>query len=274
MPLITISRGIGCGGMVIARLVADGLNMELLDDHKLQQEAVKLGIRYDELKGMDKKAPGFFDLLFSKKPEIYLNYMEAIVYEVAKKGEGVIIGHGSQMLLRDFECALHVHVYAGESTRIRNLREQKGLSEDAAQKLIKKSDQEQKGFFRFAFHKDWTDPELYDLIINTEQIGLDLAAKIIMEVARSEKIQECSITAAEAMEKLSLKKRIHAVLLENDISLSSLHVEVPEKGLVEISGFTYSDKKKEQILEIIKRVSGVSKVQGEISVIMDHGYDD
>lgn len=29
---------------------------------------------------------------------------------------------------------------------------------------------------------DWSDPSLYDLAINTEQIGLDLAAKIIMEV--------------------------------------------------------------------------------------------
>ena len=229
MPLITISRRIGCGGMVISRLVADGLKIELFDDHKLQQKAIEMGFRPEEFKELNEKAPGFLDRIFSRKPEIYLDCMEALVYEVAKKGEGVIIGHGSQMLLRDFECALHVHIYADEATRIRNLMKQKGMSEEASRKLIEKSDHEQEGFFRFAFHKDWTDPSLYDLVINTEQIGLDLAAKIIMEVAGSDQMKACSLTALEAMEKLSLKKRIHAALLENDMNLSLLHVEIPGK---------------------------------------------
>ena len=39
MPLITISRGIGCGGIIISRLVAEGLNLELFDDERLQKEA-------------------------------------------------------------------------------------------------------------------------------------------------------------------------------------------------------------------------------------------
>ena len=142
----------------------------------------------DVKSGLDEKAPGFLDRIFSRKPEIYLDCMEALVYEVAKKGEGIIIGHGSQMMLRDFECALHVHIYADEATRIRNLMNQRGMSEEAARKLIEKSDHEQEGFFRFAFHMDWTDPSLYDLVINTEQIGIDTAAKLLadMEAAGSE----------------------------------------------------------------------------------------
>ena len=122
------------------------------------------------------------------------------------------------MLLRNFECALHVHIYAAESTRIRNLTNLRGMSEEAARKLIRNSDHEQKGFFRYAFHRDWNDPSLYDLIINTEQIGLDNAAQIIVQAAKSNQMQISIPTAAEAMEKLSLKKRIHAALLENDIN--------------------------------------------------------
>ena len=102
MHLITISRGVGCGGMVIARLVAEELKVPLYDDHKLQQEAIGMGIRPDEVRELEEKSPGFFDLLMSHKPEIYLNYMEALIYEVDKRGTGVIMGHGSQMLLADF----------------------------------------------------------------------------------------------------------------------------------------------------------------------------
>ena len=94
MPLITISRGIGCGGMIIARLVAEGLKLELFDDRRLQEEAIKMGLRPENI---DENAPGFLDRILSKKPEIYLDYMESIIYEVAKRGEGVIIGHGSQI---------------------------------------------------------------------------------------------------------------------------------------------------------------------------------
>ena len=273
MPLITISRGIGCGGTIISRLVAEGLNLELFDDERLQKEASGMSLRAKDIIGLDKKAPGFFDLMFSSQPEIFLDYMEALVYGVAKKGEGVIVGHGSQMLLRDFECALHVHIYANEPSRIQNLMKQKGLSEEAARKLIRKSDHEQKGFFRFAFHMDWTDPFLYDLIINTEQLGFDTAAHLIMEAARSEHIKTCSLTAVDAMELLSLKKRVEAAFLENNFNLIWFHIEVPKKGEVEIRGFTESREEKAQILETIKAVKGVLKVHDDISIIPPHSSE-
>lgn len=264
MPLITISRGVGCGGMVIAKIAADALAVELFDDHKLQQEAISMGIRPDEVKELKGKSPGFFDRLMSTKPQAYLNYMEALIYEVAKRGEGIIIGHGSQMLLRDFECALHVHIYASEKTRIDNLIQQRGLNKETARKLIRKGDHEQRSFMRYAFHMDWNDPSLYDLIINTEQIGLDLAAKLIVEVARSEQMRECSHTAAEAMEKLGLEKKIRATLLDRGFNLSTLFFEVPEKGTVEIRGFVDTRKEQEAIPRILKTVSGVSEVRANI----------
>ena len=57
MPLITISRGIGCGATIIARLVANGLKIDLYDDHSLQQEAIKMGLRPEALKEEQFKDP-------------------------------------------------------------------------------------------------------------------------------------------------------------------------------------------------------------------------
>ena len=273
MALITISRGIGCGGMHISQLVSAGLKLELYDDEKLQNEAIQMGIKPEAIKDMDEKSPGFFDLILSKRPEIYLDYMGAVVYEVAKRGQGVIVGHGSQMLLRDFECALHVRIQANEATRIQNLMKYRELSEEAARKLIHKRDQEQRGFFRFAFHMDWNDPSLYDLIINTEQLGIDLAAKLIMEAARSEEIKACSLNAVDAMDRLSFKKRVHAALLEADANVSNLSFDVPEKGVVEISGFTQTKEEKARILKSLQALSGVSKVEDHIVVLSSYrGY--
>ena len=267
MSLITISRGIGCGGLTIARLVAEALNIELFDDKRLQEEALRLGIRSEDLVSLNEKKPGLFDRILNRRPEMYLDFMEAVVYGVAKAGNGVILGHGSQMLLRDFGCALHVHIHAQDATRVRNLIDQKGLSREAAGKLIRQSVARQQGFFQYAFQKDWKDPGLYDLIINTEQIGIDLAAKIITEAARSETMQACSLTAVTAMERLSLKKKIEGFLLENDINISKLLIEVPEAGIAEVNGLAYSVEEKTRIDAVLKSVPGLTELRGFVTTM-------
>jgi cytidylate kinase len=257
----------GCGGTKIASMVADELKLELYDDQRLQQEAIKMGIRSEELESLDEKAPSFFDHLRGYKPEVYLDLMEAVVYEVAERGKGVILGHGSQLLLRDFGCALHVRIYASESSRIGRLKTERGVSEETAKKLIHKSDHERRGFLRFAFHMDWNDLSLYDLVINTEKMAADGAANLIIAAAHSEEIQACGLTALEAMDRLSLTKKIEATLLKHNISLVHYHIEVPEKGLAQIRGFTYSEEEKRRLLDIVKQVPGVSSLDDEIAVI-------
>lgn len=268
MPLITMTRNIGCGGSTIARLVAEGLNLELYDDRKLQEEAVRMGVKSEELEGIDEKVPGFFDRIFSQKPNIYLDLMEAVVYDVAKKGQGVIMGHGSQILLREFGCALHVRVFASETFRIQHLMNQQDLSHEMARKLIHKSDHELERFLRFSFHKDWNDLSLYDLIINCEKLGTKLPAEMIMETARSDEIKECSMKAMDAMERLSLSKNVEASILKSNINLHSFHLEVPEKGLVEVSGWTDTKEAKKHLLKVVKSVPGVSDAQDKIGVVV------
>jgi cytidylate kinase len=257
----------GCGGLTIARALAEKLNLNLYDDRALQEEAIKMGIRSEDLKSLDEKAPGLFDRILSNKPEIYRDLMEAVVYEVATRGEGVILGHGSQMLLRDFGCALHVFIHASEASRIGHMAEQQGLSLESARKLIHKSDNEQAGFFRYAFHKEWNDPSLYDLIINTEKMRQNSAIGLISDAAGSEEINACSLTALDAMERLSQTKGIEAALLKQNLNLSMLHVEVPEKGLAQISGWAYSDEEKGRVDSAVKEVAGIAEVRSEVSIM-------
>jgi cytidylate kinase len=269
MPLITISQRIGSGGEAIAELVADGLDLELLDDNRLQREARKMGIRPEATENIDDKAPDLFHRLLSKRPEIYLNYLEAIVYGLAKEGQGVIVGHGSQILLREFDCALHVQIHAGESVRANNLMKQKHLSREVAQKIMLKADQEQDGFFHYAFHMNWEDASLYDLMINTQKLGYESAARMIMDAYRSDQITACSLDAVEIIKGLSLRRDINALLLENNIQTRWLDIEVLRKGMVLITGYIYSQEEKDKMLMIIRSIPGVTSVEEEI-VTLSH----
>jgi cytidylate kinase len=264
MSLLTISSPFGSGGNEIAQIVADGLNLEIYDDRKLLELAPEAGIRPEDLK--DLRRPGFLDRIFSNKPQVYLEYMDSIIFEVSRKGNGVIIGHGSQMLLQDFGCALHVRIQAAEAARIQYVAQKRGLSEEAARKLIHKLDSKHRGFFRLAFGKDLNDPSLYDLIVNCEKLGHESAAGLIIEAANAEEIHACSLTALEAMEKLSLVKKVQAALLKDNLDDNLLTVDVSKTGVIELGGLTHSQELLERIIEVVHKVPGVSKVHSEIVV--------
>ncbi len=256
----------GCAGEEIAKLVAATLNLKLYDDAKLQQTAQTMGRQLDDLQQFDEKAPGFFDRLISNKPDMFLDLMEAVIYEVAKKGAGVIIGHGGQFLLRDFGCALHVLIYAARSTRVQHVEKQEGVSREIAERLIRKSDDNQAGFFQFAFHREWNDLSLFDLVISTEKMMPQSAAEIIVGAAQHQEVKTCSLTALDAMDRLSLEKKIEAALLKNSFNLRYIHVMVPDKGVAIVRGLAESDDDMNRIQEVVAAVAGVKEIHSEVSV--------
>ena len=266
MSLITITSGIGCEEMTIARLVADALKLELYDDQKLQEKAIEMGLSSEGVRSLDEKAPGLFNRLLRRKPEIYLDLLEALVYEVARQGEGIIFGHGAQFLLRDFECALHVRIFSSKASRIKHLMDQQGMSHEGAVKMIHKSDNERGGFLQFAFQMDWNDLSLYDLIINRDKLGADSAATLITEVAQSQVIKACSIGALDSMERMSLLKKVRAAILKNNISSLEFQIEIPENGVVQITGSLNPLESESNLLEVVKGVQGVKEVRSEIVV--------
>jgi cytidylate kinase len=225
-----------------------------------------MGRELEDLKQFDEKAPGFFDRIISNKPDIFLDLMEALIYDVAKKGQGIIIGHGGQFLLRDFSCALHVLIYADRSTRIQRVMEMEGISRDVAGRLIQKSDDNQAGFFRFAFHRAWNDLSLFDLVISTEKMAPPSAVNIIVEAAQNQEMKTCSLTALDAMDRLSLEKKIGAALLKNNFDPRYIHVGVPKPGLVIVKGLTESEDERNRLETVVRTVDGVSELRSEVSV--------
>jgi cytidylate kinase len=266
MPLITITDSIGTNGNAIAQIVAERLGVGLFDDKRLQAIVQENGTPAGREYRFDQRAPGFWDCLLSREPQVYLEIMEAAVYDIAREGEGVIIGHGSQILLRDFACAFHVRLLSDFNTRVESLVSHQEMRRDAAEKLIEKSDKSRKGFFRYAFQIDLDTPSLYDLVINTGKMKKGTIANLILGTVQSEDIQACGLDALSSMKRLSLERKVHAELLENNIDISTLNVAVSESGTADITGVTVSQEEKNRIPEIVKNVNGISHVNADLSV--------
>jgi cytidylate kinase len=268
MPLITLTSNFGSGAQKIAKRVSEDLKIEFFDDRKLQEKALTMGISRKDIEGIDEKAPRLFDRLFTNKPEMYLDLLGSIVLDIASKGEGVIVGHGAQAFLKDFNCALHVMITASEEMRVKTLMQEQNIDEGAAKSLIPKIDKRAKEFVQYAFNRDWNDFSGYDLVINLGKIGADLAVKLIVELAKSNEIKACSLNALEEMERSALERRVEAAIIRNNIPSAFTHfiVDVLPGGKVHLRGWAFDHDERERAIIVVKNVRGVSDVTSDIFI--------
>ena len=266
MSLITITASFGTKGNEIAQIVANKLGVGFFGDNELKSIVTENGMAVPTEYNFDQHAPGFWERLRGREPQLYLDAMEAAVYDIARRGDGVIIGHGSQLLLRDFECAFHVRLLSNINTRIENLVSSQGLNRDSALKLIAKYDKSQEEFFRYAFRVDLDTAALYDLALNMGKMKTGTIANLIVEAVQSDDIQSCSLDALSSMKRLSQERKIHSDLLVNNIDISTLNIAVPELGKARITGAVVSREDTNRIVEIVRNVDGISHVDTNLSL--------
>ena len=264
MPIITITGGIGCDVEPIAELVARQLDLPLFDDKKLLEEAERIG--YSEQVGTEflKERYPIFRLV-SNKPEMHLDMMEAVIFEAVRKGNGVIPGHAGHMILHDLDGVLRVRLFASEKSRIQNISEKQGLEFDSARKIVHKSDSEKRGFLHFAFHKDWDDLSLYDIVINREALSNKEAVKLIADAAKTEKMKSGMDNMEEYFEKKALEKIVESALLKTTYA-NQLVVEVIDKDVVKLMGFVECEEYRDGIIGLVEKQPRVSRVISEIAI--------
>jgi len=269
MSLITITSSFGSGGEIIAKEVAEKLGIEYYDDKKIVEYALSMGFSGDDLEKYDEKAPRLLDRLFSNKPAKYLEILGAVVYSLASKGEGVIVGHGAQVFLKDFSCSLHILILESVENRSKKFAREHQVSEDTALQMIHNMDKRLNQFVQYAFNRDWREPCGYDMVFNLDKLGSDLAKNLIVEFAMSDEVKSCSSMTTNKMELLSLKHRVDAEIIESDlnVSMKNILVEVKEKGVVNISGWIISEEEKEKLFSTVKKVDGVKEIESSLYIM-------
>jgi len=265
MYFITISEMTGTNGEKIARRVAEGLGYTFYGEAELMKSAAESGF-LDDFKKLDEKGPPLFERFFSERPKISLDRLQSVIYEVAKNGNAVFFGRGSQLLLRSFDCALHVLVTGSAEKRIERVMDDKMVGKELAEKLIDRSDHDKKSFLRFAFDEDWLDPRLYDLILNTDKLNSDSAVKMIVDAAKSETIKTCGIDSVRLLGQLALQRRVESAFLETGLTNPHLFFNVEDSETVRLYGFVTSSEEKEEIERVVKGIKQIGKVKNELNV--------
>jgi len=185
MAVITISRQHGSAGDYIANLVATMLSYKLVTKQSIIMEAQRRGIMESEIaKEIGEGKPQILERFIKHKSRAIYS-IRSIIRESAIEGNVVILGRGGNMELRDRTDVINIRIIASFETRITRVMQEEKLDRTQAIKLLKKSDKDQYEYVKHFFLVDLTDPQLYDIVINTSKIPPDAASRMIVQMVRS-----------------------------------------------------------------------------------------
>jgi len=265
MYFITISELLGTNGEKIARKVAEELKYTFYGTQELFEAAAAMGSLSNANKS-DETVPGLLERLFSDKPKIYLDRLQSVIYELAKKGNALFFGRGGKFLLYSFDCAFHILVIGSTEKRIRRVMEEKQAGREVAEKMISHSDHDKRAFIRFAYDEDMFNPRLYDLVLNTDKLSIDSAVKMILDAANSEEIKSCGIDSVQLLGKLSLNRKIESLLLEAGITSPYLFFSVEETDSIRLFGMVNSSREKERVETLVRKIKEIKNIKNELMV--------
>jgi cytidylate kinase len=180
MAAVTISRQLGSLGFEVARTAADALGYRLVWREAINQAARQAGAPEVALAAIDEL--GLLGLCPSPKVcHAYHTAVRQVIKELASEGGVVILGRAGQIILRDRLDVLHIRVIAPKRLRVDRISQRHTISLQAAEAQVEASDRYRQSYLRRFYHARGDDPELYDIVINTERMTPEEAASLICE---------------------------------------------------------------------------------------------
>lgn len=187
-PYLTISRELGSGGDAVARLVAEKLGWPLFDREIIEAIAEKTHVREELVAQFDEHVRSALDTYMQNlytgrifDASKYLHHLSQVLLGIVQYGQAVILGRGANLILPGAN-GLRARIVAPWAVRVNNMRQERDLSEKEAVQMLAAHDHEQKAFFQRYFHNDPNDPGTYDVVINTEGVELENAAKLLTQL--------------------------------------------------------------------------------------------
>lgn len=204
MPVITISRMYGSGGSELAQRVATSLGWSLFDNAMVDAIAERSGLTRAEVSAQDERVPSMVERLASALslgspemlPPVPTGPMETteerivavtrrVIEEALQIGPAVFVGRGAQCLLAEREDALHVFCYAPKAALRKYAMDTFKVGPDEADKIIGDENKQREQYVRRHWNRNWLAHENYHVCVNTAWLGLDGAAALVVDAART-----------------------------------------------------------------------------------------
>ena len=273
MPIVTISRGTLSGGEALANLLSGKTGYPVIGLEVIKDAAIRFGISESAISKQLSQGPRVIERLAGDKRPIYVSAVQSALSERALQGDFIYHGLAGHFLLLEVPNVLKIRLVAPLAYRVKSVMEKKNFTEQEAIKYIEKVDEKRKQWTRFLYDVDWTDPMLYDMVINLDQVTLDTACGLILyaldqpefkDSPEKQKAVRDFALSCQAKARLALDERTRGV----EVTVEAKEGKVLVRGRVFTTSAlvaTGMQSTKAHIHEVVKGIPGVKELAIEIS---------
>ena len=194
--IVTIARTYGSGGNAVGEEVARRLGCPCYSRQIIDRTAAQIG-RTPEFVAENEQnisTAKLWEMIFedsgipvsmnpSKDDAIYVSQSRTI-RELAHHGPCVIVGRLGNWILRDNPHVLRVFVTSGPDSAASRVASRFNISTDEALRKLERVNSGRANHYRRYTGRQWTDIGEYDLMLNTDRVGIDGAVDIILRASK------------------------------------------------------------------------------------------
>ncbi len=115
----------------------------------------------------------------------YIETLTGVIRELGNRRGIVILGRGSQAILRDIPGALHVAATAPLEYRVNVIMQRDEIGHDEALHRVQEADRNRAAFHRKFFKVDVENSCLYDIVLRSDRMTMIDASAIIADAAEA-----------------------------------------------------------------------------------------
>ena len=261
MTIVAISREMGSGGYEVAAAVAKVLGFQYVDREILLHAARVHDVSEEKITDVADRHLSLWER-FDEEKRRYLTFIEAAYYAFAEKGSLVTAGRGGPFFLRNVSHAMRVRIIAPFDVRVRRVMARENIDHKTATGKVRNYDREMVGRIDYLFGLDWTLPENYDLVINTESDAWEFYTDLLVSAARHPRFQPTE-ESVQRVRDLSLGARVRAAIAQDPLT-KNINVEVvAHQGQVALKGVVFSPAMMDAAANVARQVPGVAQVSCE-----------
>ncbi|MDA0733731.1 MAG: cytidylate kinase-like family protein [Chloroflexi bacterium] len=113
----------------------------------------------------------------------FLEATTSVIKDLAKAGNVVIIGRGSNIILADTPGVIHVGLVAPLSVRADTVMRREHFTKEEATAYVEELEQARITFFRKFFKVNANDPNMFHMVLNLGMLQQKTAAEVIVHTA-------------------------------------------------------------------------------------------
>lgn len=195
-PFVTISRESGAGGRVLAQAILDAFEARA-DDELFQgwkvfdrtlcelvagDPELDVGLRSLLDESSVNAIQDAVGVLLGRPPQQLVHHkVIETIRQLAVVGKAIVIGRGGAFVTRDLDAGIHLRLVAPFAVRVQREARGRGADPDEVETWVRKQDRNRASLVeRLSGHRI-DDPLLYDLVLNTQRLPLEVAVHAIVD---------------------------------------------------------------------------------------------